>query len=80
MTKCSCLAKPINHAALLGTVVFKVPNKLLLKIPPLRPPMVLHIRDRINGVVSPALAEHNMPCLNKQKPTDLDLHCLSLNM
>ena len=35
----------------------------------------------------PSLAKHDMPCLSKQcrsrllkKPTDLDLHCLSLNM
>ena len=28
--------------------------------------------------LDPSLAEHDMPCLSK--PTDLDLHCLSLNM
>ena len=27
---------------------------------------------------NPSLAEHNMPCF--QKPTDLDLHCLSLTL
>ena len=41
--------------------------------------------------LNPSLAEHDMPCLSKlgrsrsvgfclKKPTDLDLHCLPLNM
>ena len=33
---------------------------------------------QIKGLLNPSLAEHNMPSL--KKPTDLDLHCLSLNM
>ena len=44
--------------------------------------------ETINSQVNPSLAEHNMPCLSKQcrsrsvvqRPTDLDLHYLSLNM
>ena len=37
-------------------------------------------------ILNPSLAEHDMPCLKKlcrsrsEKPTDLDLHCLSLKM
>ena len=38
-------------------------------------------------ILNHSLAEHDMPCFSKQcssrsvkKPTDLDLHCLSLNM
>ena len=55
--------------------------------------MILHVnyRSLIIGnhfrLVNPSLAEHNMPCLSKQCRsrsvgflTDLDLHCLSLNM
>ena len=48
----------------------------------------LHVFLRsIDFAINPSLAEHDMPCLSKQcrsrsvgKPTDLDLHCLSLNM
>ena len=30
---------------------------------------------------NPSLAEHDIPCLSTlKKPTDLDLHCLSLNL
>ena len=46
--------------------------------------------SQVSTLLNSSLAEHDMPCLRKQcrsrsvwllkKPTDLELHCLSLNM